>query len=506
MKIMIVDDEPLILSGIENIINNELNEYMEIAKAFDGIDALDKLECFIPDLIITDICMPEMSGLELIEKVIESGICSRFIILTGYADFGYARQALQYKALDYILKPIDKVKLVEILSSISKNFEQEQEKLIKQEVNKIREIMLYDVKYEESFLNKSILSMIYPSLLYMVIIIQIEDNCSEFDTTIFDTVLTYFFNKYHFFSLQNKNQIVILCNFDKIISERELNKQFSCLKIKNNINIRSIGISGISGRIDSVHALYNEALRQMYFYKYSSHIMTYEENDIKKVISKIDYRDIAKILEANSKEDMDALLNVYLARLLSIKCKDKLHLDKLHSIVISDVSIYLQNLGLTLDTIFGVNTDYDDDIINIIDDEQLKNSVQKILSEISNYLSEKEAKNRYSESVSKMVYYINNNYMKDISLDDIAETVNLHPNYASSLFKKEIGTSFIQYLNSYKIKKAKAFIKSNAELSLDKVAEMVGYENSGRFIKVFKKYCNITPGEYRNKVNFYINN
>ena len=503
MKIMIVDDEPLILAGIENIINNELSGYMEIVKAFDGIDALDKLEYFKPDLIITDICMPEMSGLEFIEKVLELGICSRFIILTGYADFEYARQAIKYKALDYILKPIDKVKLVELLNSISKNFDQEQEKLIKEEVSKIREVMLYDIKYEESFLRRSRLSMIFPSLLFMAIIIQTEDNFNEFDTTILDTVLLLYFNKYQFFSLQNKKQIVILCNFDEKICEKELYKKFSCLKIKNNI-ITSIGISGISDRIDSIHTLYNEALRRMYFYKYSSQIMTYEESDIKKALSQIDYRDIAKIFETNSKDDMDELLNSYLTKLLSIKRKDKFNLNNLHSIVISDISIYLQNLGITLDTIFGVNTYFYDE--TIIDDEQLKNQVQKIVFEISNYLTVKEAKYRYSESVSKMIDYINKNYMKDISLDDIAATVNLHPNYASSLFKKELGTSFIQYLNSYKIKKAKAFMKGNAEISLDKVAEMVGYENSCRFIKVFKKYCNITPGEYRNKINLFMNN
>lgn len=250
VKIMIVDDEPLILAGIENIINNEFSASMEILKAFDGIDALDQLENFTPDLIITDICMPEMSGLELIEKVIGRRICSRFIILTGHAEFEYARQAIRYKALDYILKPIDKVKLIEILSGISKDIDQEQEILIKQEVRRIQEI-----------------------------------------------------------------------------------------------------------------------------------------------------------------------------------------------------------------------------------------------------------KNRYSESVSKMIDYVNKNYMKDISLDEVAEAVNLHPNYASSLFKKELGSSFIQYLNSYKINKAKTLIDANVELSFDKVAEMVGYENSCRFIKVFKKYCNITPGEYRNKIN-----
>jgi two-component system, response regulator YesN len=162
-------------------------------------------------------------------------------------------------------------------------------------------------------------------------------------------------------------------------------------------------------------------------------------------------------------------------------------------------SIYLQDLELSIDRILGV--DNKNEFVNISDEKQLKDKLYKIIFGISKYLRRKDLGNRYSESVSKMLDFINGNYMHDISLDDVAGTVSLHPNYASSLFKKEIGTSFIQYLNSYRIMKAKAFIKRNAELSLEKIAEMVGYENSCHFIKVFKKYSNITPGEYRNKLN-----
>ena len=501
MKIMVVDDEPIILTGIENIIINEFSECVEIVKAFDGIDALEKLNYFTPDLIITDISMPEISGLELIEKVLKNGICSRFIILTAYADFEYARKAIQYKALDYIVKPIDKVKLVELLNNISKKIGQEQEELINLNLNKIREIMLYDIPYEEFFLEKNVVSMIFPLKMFMVILIQIENNYREYDVTMFDTILSGFFNKYKVFSLQHKNQIVILSNLDQRICEKDLYKELSCFKIKGFINIKSIGISSTSDRIDSIHTLYNDALRHLYFYKQLWDEITYEESDIKKALALMDYHEIAKILESNTKEDMGERLNIYLEKPLSINNKDIFYLNSVYSIVISDIAIYLNNLGLTLDAIFVVNKHIDDEIISISDDVQLKNQVQSLVAKISYYLREKHSSNRYSESVTKMIDYINKNYVQDIRLDDIAETVDLHPNYASTLFKKEMGTSFIQYLNSYRIRKAKAFIKRDAELSVEHIAEMVGYENSGRFIKVFKKYCNITPGEYRKVVS-----
>ena len=391
--------------------------------------------------------------------------------------------------------------MAELLNNISKKIGQEQEELINQNLNKIREIMFYDVPYEEFFLEKNIVNMIFPLKMFMVILIQIENNYREYDVTMFNTILSSFFNNYQIFSLHHKNQIVILSNLDQRICERDLYKELSCFKINGFFNIKSIGMSSTSNRIDSIHTLYNDALRHLYFYKYLWDEITNEESDIKKALASMDYNEIAKIFESNTKEDMGEGLNIYLEKLLSINNKDVFYLNSVYSIVISDIAIYLNNLGLILDDIIVVNKDIDAKIINIIDDVQLKNQVQSIVAKISCYLSENQSSNRYSESVTKMIDYINKNYEQDIRLDDIAETVNLHPNYASTLFKKELGTSFIQYLNSYRIRKAKAFIKRDATLSVEHIAELVGYENSCRFIKVFKKYCNITPGEYRKVVS-----
>lgn len=507
MKIMIVDDEALILAGIENIIINEFGEYMEIATAVDGIDALDKLKAFTPDLIITDICMPEMTGLELIEKVLKTGICSRFIILSGYADFEYAKQAMHYKALDYILKPIDKTELVELLKRISKNIEQEKEKIVKEKLNKIKDILFYNVKDEDFFANENLINKIFPFTMFMVFVIQTDQINADIDTTGFDKVLPYFFNKYLIYSFKHKDQRIILTNFEQKICGKELYnelyKELSCIQSESNTSMTNIGISTVSDKIEAIHILYNDALRKLHYSKYSWDNSVHEESNIRKAFSMINYGDIAAILEAKSDEDMLVLLNNHVEKLLSINSNSPVYLNSVYYIIISDITIYLEGLGMTFDDVIGVNPYVNNEIVN---DVELKNQVRNIIAQVWKYLMKKDMGNKNSESVSKMLEYINKNYMKDISLDNVAETVKLHPNYASSLFKKEIGTSFINYLNSYRIMKAKCFIKGNAELSLEKIAEMVGYESSGRFIKVFKKYCDITPGEYRNKISSFQKN
>jgi two-component system, response regulator YesN len=253
LKLMIVDDEPYILKGLMNIIEKGSTPCSEIVSAYDGIDALEKLENFRPDLLITDINMPEMTGLELIKAVQAKGFCNRFVILTGYDDTAYLRQAIRCKVIDYLLKPINKTELYDVLANLS-------------------------------------------------------------------------------------------------------------IELLN--------------------------------------------------------------LESRNKD------NTY---------------------VTMDSDSPLRNLD------FG----------------------------------------QMSKNIRKIIKYIEENYAKDISLDQLAEYVFLHPNYISSLFKKETGLTFIHYLHLFRIKKAKEIMINDKDMSFHQISEEVGYENVRHFFNVFKKYSGETPGKFR---------
>lgn len=119
MKVMIVDDEPLVLKGLAGIISGNEELCTEVLCVSDGFEAIEQLYSFMPDCIITDIRMPQMSGLEMIEKIIKTGVCDRFIILTCHAEFEFAQEAIKHRVIDYLLKPINKDKLIELLKRIS---------------------------------------------------------------------------------------------------------------------------------------------------------------------------------------------------------------------------------------------------------------------------------------------------------------------------------------------------------------------------------------------------
>ncbi|WP_373232744.1 response regulator [Cohnella sp.] len=244
LKLMIVDDEPIILDGIRSMIEQEKTLFTKIVTAYDGIEALEKMDYFQPDLIITDIHMPELNGLELIRKAQKKNV-ARFIILSGYDVFEYARKAIQLHVAEYLLKPVNQQELTDILK-----------------------------------------------------------------------------------------RIVI-----ELMEERQL--------------------------------------------------------------------------ESGAERDQDQ-----------------------HSAELND-------------------------------------------------------------NVKMLKDYIGSNYMKDISLSDVAEYLNLHPSYVGQIFKKETGDTFVNYINNLRIDKAKELLVGMPNTSLEKISRCVGYENHRTFYKVFRKYVGQTPGQYR---------
>lgn len=118
MKILLVDDDAMIIKGLTSIIEKMGLQHITIYTARNGVDALEILKYSGADLLLTDIDMPVMSGLELIEETIRRKHCSRFIILSGFDKFDFVRRALRFHVIDYLLKPIDKTELTRIVSSV----------------------------------------------------------------------------------------------------------------------------------------------------------------------------------------------------------------------------------------------------------------------------------------------------------------------------------------------------------------------------------------------------
>lgn len=118
MRLLIVDDEPIILGGLVKVIKDAAPLGTEVREAGNAFEALEVMKGYMPDVTVTDLHMPEKNGFELMEEAKGSGLCDRFIILTGYDDFEYVRRALRWGVVDYLLKPLDKNEIAGLLTHI----------------------------------------------------------------------------------------------------------------------------------------------------------------------------------------------------------------------------------------------------------------------------------------------------------------------------------------------------------------------------------------------------
>lgn len=502
MKVLIIDDEPFILNGLANIVQKHVSVQRDYLCAANGIAALELAADFQPDLVITDICMPGMDGIAVINEFKKLNLCSRFVILTGHADFEYARQAIHLKAIDYILKPIDKEKLNGLLSHVSEELAIEQARVKNQELHKIRDVMLYDTPLEEVFISDQFIKDLLPFPYFTVILLMQDGLNIQLTCHMLKKKLLSYYDCVHFFTMPNKKQVVVLCNSKQSLKSHEINlihHDLSKFVVGSQVVDMHIGISQSSEDLSQLNSLYANAQKALYFYKNLAEARQGIFFQELQSLSDLYSFELLSLLKQYDRPRCEGQIADYLTRMCHDSRADSRYIQAVYSIILSNICTYLSNQGLAAEKILKENRDIMMDCSIIVDFESLKTAITKLVMIVQKISKNDTIGRNTNDNVKNMLAYIEKNFMEDISLDTMAEAIHLHPNYASSLFKREIGTSFIQYLHQYRIAKAKELLVHNMEMPLDKISRLAGYENLNNFYKVFKKYCGMTPREFRSR-------
>ncbi len=474
MKLMVVDDEPIILNGIIRMIEKANTSFTEIVGASDGIDALHKLATFQPDLILTDIHMPEMDGLALIKEVQAQHYGNRFVIITGYDDFAYARQALRYQVVDYLLKPINKVELVGVLEKVEQTIRIEQRQMREHDLLMLKEHLLYDMPYEDMPLKPEQLHMLLPHPFMSILVFQ-----SNEDTPLLTVermkqmcnVLSEMQFKAYTFQSRFFRQTVLILNGMHVPSEAEL--QLACGDLVASENTQNSGLAiGGSGRfmdIDSLRELYMEAVAAMLF---NRHFANCSISVYRKDAEPMGH----ELAIAQGSDRLIALEHIEKEmHSLHLHFPDCDHKFRLRELFLSLVNDRNQRVG----TILNVATH------------------SKTTGQLLPFERRPEHSQPHTQAIDKIVSFVEQNYKLDLSLDVVADHVQMHPNYISMLFRKEMDLTFLHYLHTFRLAKAKQFMQDHPDWPINTIAELVGYENPRHFFKVFKKFENTTPGQYR---------
>ncbi|MFZ5985854.1 MAG: response regulator [Bacillota bacterium] len=541
-SVMIVDDDLTTLEWLEVEIDWGKLDFKLVCTAKNGIDALHKLNQYNIDLVISDISMPKMDGIELLNTIKEHGISSLVVFLSDSQDFPHVKQGLLLGAHDYILKPIDKDNLTEVLKKaqgnlLDKKLEDDKNKKLKQklELNLTlsREKILYDLLRGKEFPLKELDDIIneYNIDLYNRIVQVGIIEVGNFDASskewvksgrfeelvkrvrnIVSSVLT----QYNRLSCNTVEvdigvmSVILQPLLDMEIKDfEEMSSDFFervLQEIKSDVNVRvTIGVGNVCLNLNEISLSYmgaKAALRHKYILGGNRVIQ----------ITHSDFNEKHSILYPLEREK---LLAEYI-----MSGDDRA--VKLAENIFDDIAVGMQdnlkrvafaanqlvfNISQFIDIQYGfINKLYDFSKFNNVDFSSFSSKADIkdfFVSFVTSLLSVvKEYKPAQSNNlIKKACEYVLRHIEEEITLLTIAENLNISKNYFCSLFKQETGYNFLEYVTKVKMEWAKMLLKEGSYKTYE-VSEMLGYREASYFSRLFRKYTGLSPAEY--KKNFQV--
>ena len=496
LKVLIIDDEPNVRKGLKILVPWEENGFEICGDSGDPDEGLSLIMSMEPDIVLIDIKMPGRLGLDIIREVRENGFSGKFIIVSGYSNFDYAKDAIRYGVKSYILKPVDEDELMEIILKLKEEIAQdrkwEKDKKIVEE-DAIRNLLLEGNKELEEKLCK------YDSFQTAIIFDEYSKSNDKAARKL-ESLIKEKLNKYadDVDVIRMNNYVALLF---KDFRNSRVNRILLDLKIRISSEIgRNICIT-LGSECDNpvfISHSYKEAEKLLnykfiYFEKEILSVDTVKEEE--KLISteKINSEKLYSYIEVNDIES----INDYL-----IKIKNNVILEKL-----SEDEIKISAIKLFLGLVGKLSKDYDLKMENFFDEENIVRDINNInsLKSLIKYLSNNfiEISTRIGEKssygiINKMVVYINKNYYRDLKLEGLAEIFNYNSAYLGKLFKNEVGENFNTYFDKVRIKEAKTLLLGE-QLKVYEVSEKVGYKNIDYFHSKFKKYVGMSPMNYKKK-------
>lgn len=470
MRVLIAEDELLERKAMKKFIQNNIKEVEVVGEAMNGRIAIELATKLQPDIIFMDIKMPGINGLEAIEKIHESQPMIKFILVTAYDTFEYAKQAMKFGIKDYVLKPGRTEEIVKALFRVRKEIIHERSVAIEKEratallrESLVRKIMKSSMDEDVSGLMEQIMPTMEAG--YFLVLDSYDDLEMQ---KIRASLQSYLEDPFIIYETNGTAVVFVMLTemikkADQLIIARKLS-----LDLEEDI---FIGIGLLCTSIGDLHASYREAYAACFQLKtqnknnYSFLYEKKETHDHDKMIM-----EIAQAVERG--QDDEALMNFKKYRhQLEVVAKEKLYMSIQTILTRCNIKVVDKSLS-TIQT-----------------NENWEAYLNVCCMKINEHYQSK-------QSMTKAKEYIEENYSQGITLEDVANLVKLSPNYFSNLFKEEYDETFIELLTRIRMEKAKEFIEKNA-YSLKEISFMIGYKDPNYFSRVFKRYYDISPKHFQ---------
>lgn len=527
--ILLVEDEEAIRQKLTNNTNWKENGFDHVFEAANGLEALSILEKNAVDIMVTDVQMPKMNGIELVKECRNRNYSLKIIMISGFAEFEYAQELMKYNVSEYLLKPFASKKLLTIAQKLKHELDEERaEKLelynlrmqLQEKIPVLQDKFFLDLIY-----GNLIASNPYADLKFLgledlrgkscqAVVVEIpasrlKEVCEEekylLNLQLYCQIkrLLEKWAQLHWLINSKINQMTIIIFDPK--PEEALNLEEFLDQIHTSLKQPvTIGVGHQYAELKDLAVSYREAclaLKYRYLYGvnrvFSIADLNSENTFYHKYFYSLNQNRIFDDIRVGSFEmvnkDLHKLFDEF--RQAGIVPES---LQIIASNIILMTCTILNELGHNAQDILGPDASPLTDVRKAESLEELEQQLLDFFEHVNTYISKKRA--TFNDKViAQLRQYIDEHYASEITLSAIANQYNLSPSYLSLLFTERTGKNFSDYLTERRIKKAKELLK-HTDMKIYEIANAVGYNDSFYFSNCFKKLVGINPTEYRERV------
>ncbi|MGO4692676.1 response regulator [Paenibacillus sp. 2TAB26] len=535
LQVLLVDDESYVVDDLEIAFPWTKYGVEKVYTAYSGIEALQVIERNSIDILITDIAMPGMTGLELISRVKEFNKAIKCILLTGYAEFEYAQEAIKQGVVDYLIKPLDHNKLGLCLEETINIMKEEMEQTASYEQalftfrehlpvmkDKLLNELLQGKNYSEEALVDKLSSF---SLTYgkdddvFLLVIRLEEHFNRYGqnslllfeyavTNIACELLEDSFETWHcrdaydylIFTLKAKQT-------DGFQNSESLLKELTSRSLQLHRNVNEYLGGGISviltypGKFSSdlrhMHENAVTAIRKQvgngtgYFLALAE--QPSQVSYVRSMNVLYDPPTFIHLLETSQWDGFEDRLNQVEEAFSALSEQTEEHLDAISTVLMSSFHYIAHRNNVLLSDVAGNALMYRQTFRSLC---QLIEWAKQLALTLKEKL-EKDVSSQQQAIIREIQVFISS-HLSTVSLQSIADCVSLHPVYVSKLFKQLSGSSLSEYILSVKMEHAVALLRNSTD-KVYEISDKLGYSNSQYFIKVFKEQHGMTPQDFRDK-------
>lgn len=529
-KVIIADDEPKILQLIRLLGHWEKYDIEIIDECYDGKSTLESIKRNRPDFVLSDIKMPDLDGIELIEAVRKEGISSLFILISGYRHFEYARSAVALNVVDYLLKPIDEEQLNKTLEKICRQIAQSrEEREDREELSRIRAQQnrdrmdrfwtdFTDVKRQKEAAANTVTREVCNAAYHTEFdrecyqVMMVSSNMSgifaqqnSFFEDEMERLICKFLDEWsiYYYHITYRGCIIVL-NY-AAENRKQIRENISALyygvrdmgEIYGDF-VWNIGVSSIKDDIRDLCTAFTEAEAAEWgrFAAVRSGVLDYAQIsglkrvDVREMADAVDLENLKNCVKYLRREELGEIFRRLSARAgIYTNC----YPGDLAMVFRTIVDEVCRSVAPECSRQMLIDCNY-----AYLEAKNFSQLLKNLYSRLDDYILEEQKKinKKIGKPISEAVSYIHENYAKPVSQEEVAEKSNISTAYLSKLFKEELGIGFAEYLTQVRLEESEKLL-AGTTLSIKEIAAAVGYPDEKYYSRLFKKNTGIKPTEYR---------